>query len=178
VTKMMQTEREYAEALFTLALESEESEKYGEAVDLLYTVMQGNPEYVEFLASPAIPLAERCAAIDEAFCALPEYVVSFLKLLCENSRIKSVCECLTEYKKLALAASGRVNAAVVSAIELDESQKEKLIAKLEKVTGKKVNAFYSVDRNLIGGMRIELDGKLYDGSVAKRLSEVKDVIIG
>ena len=35
-----------------------------------------------------------------------------------------------------------------------------------------------VDKTLIGGMRIELDGKLYDGSVAKRLSEVKDVIIG
>ena len=53
-----------------------------------------------------------------------------------------------------------------------------LVAKLEKVTGKKVNAFYFVDESLIGGLRIELDGKLYDGTVKKRLSEVKDVIIG
>ena len=175
---MMQTEREYAEALFMLAIESGESELYGEAVDAVYTAMCENPEYIEFLASPAIPLAERCAAIDEAFSTLPEHVVSFLKLLCENSRAKSVCECLEEYKKLEVAASGRVSASVVSAAELDENQKEKLIAKLEKVTGKKVDAVYTVDKTLIGGMRIELDGKLYDGSVAKRLSEVKDVIIG
>ncbi len=175
---MMQTEREYAEALFMLALESGDSERYGEAVDTVYTVMRENPEYIEFLSSPAIPLAERCAAIDEAFSTLPEHVVSFMKLLCENSRTKSICECFEEYKKLAIAASGCVNASVVSAVELDENQKEKLVAKLEKVTGKKVDAVYTVDKTLIGGMRIELDGKLYDGSVSKRLSEVKDVIIG
>ena len=161
-----------------LAVESGEQEVYAEAVDAVYAVMRENPEYIEFLASPAIPLAERCSAIDKAFESLPENVVSFLKLLCENSRARSVCECIEEYKKLALAASGSVTATVTSAIELDENQKAKLIAKFEKVTGKKVNAFYTVDKSLIGGIRIELDGKLYDGSVAKRLSEVKDVIIG
>ncbi|MBQ4151318.1 MAG: ATP synthase F1 subunit delta [Clostridia bacterium] len=175
---MMQTEREYAEALFMLANESGDSEKYTEALDAVYNVMRENPEYTEFLSSPAIPLSERCAAIDKAFESLPEYVVSFLKLLCENSHAKSVCECIEEYRKLSLSASGTVTATVTSATELNDAQKAKLLAKLEKVSGKTVFAEYNVDATLIGGIRIEIDGKLYDGSVKTRLSEVKDVIIG
>ncbi len=175
---MMQIEREYAEALFMLAQESGEPQAYNEALDVVYSVLHENPDYVEFLASPAIPLAERCAAIDEAFKNAPEHVVSFMKLLCENSHAKSICECIDEYRKLVLAASGSVVATVTSAVELSNEQKEKLIVKLEKITGKKVNAEYFIDTSLIGGVRIELDGKLYDGSVKQRLSEVKDVIIG
>lgn len=175
---MMQTEREYAEALFALAAEQNESEIYLDALATVRALMQENPEYIEFLASPAIPFAERCDAIDEAFSSCPEYVTSFLKILCENSRIRNVCECIDEFEKLVLSMAGRVSATVYSVIELDSQQKEKLVKKLEKVTGKGIDAIYKVDSSLIGGMRIVLDGVTYDDSLRHRLSEVKEVIIG
>ena len=82
---MIQTEREYAEALFSVALEENSAEEYLEALLTVRQVIGENPEYIEFLASPAIPMSERAVAIDEAFGSMPEYVVSFIKLLCENS---------------------------------------------------------------------------------------------
>ncbi|MBR5012118.1 MAG: ATP synthase F1 subunit delta [Clostridia bacterium] len=175
---MMQTEREYAEAMFALAAESGESEIYLDALTAVRGVLLENPEYVDFLSSPAIPLAERCAAIDEAFGSCPEHVPSFLKILCENSRVKNVCECIDEFEKLVLLARNIVTATVYSVVELDKEQKERLVAKLERVTGKSVEIEYKIDAALLGGIRVELDGVTFDGSIKGRLDEVKEVIIG
>lgn len=175
---MMQTEREYAEALFMLSEESGKREEYSSSLETVRTLMRENPEYLELLASPAIPLSERCAAIDEAFGTMPEDIVSFLKILCENSHVRTVCECIDEFFKLVMEASRRVLATVTSAVELSNEQKRALCAKLEKVSGKSVDAVYTVDKNLIGGLKIEFDGKTFDGSVKQHLGKVKDVIIG
>ena len=168
---MMQTEREYAEAMFALAAESGESEIYLDALTAVRGVLLENPEYVDFLSSPAIPLAERCAAIDEAFGSCPEHVPSFLKILCENSRVKNVCECIDEFEKLVLLARNIVTATVYSVVELDKEQKERLV-------GKSVEIEYKIDAALLGGIRVELDGVTFDGSIKGRLDEVKEVIIG
>ncbi len=173
---MMQTEREYAEAMFSLCAECGESEKYLEALIEVRTLMRENPEYTEFLASPAIPLAERCAAIDEAFGKYPLYVASFLKILCENSRVRGVIECIDEFEKLVINAKNRATATVYSAVELDSEQRKRLEEKLSRVSGKGIDATYTVDKSLIGGIRVELDGVTYDGSVKHRLGEVKEVI--
>ena len=85
---------------------------------------QGNPDYIEFLASPAIPMSERAAAVDEAFGGMPEYVVSFIKLLCENGKARTIFGCIDEYEKLAHVFSNRTSAVVYSAVELNEMQKE------------------------------------------------------
>ena len=173
---MMQTEREYAEAMFALAAECDMTDTYLEALTAIRAILKENPEYIEFLASPAIPLTERCTAIDEAFGSCPEHIPSFLKILAENGRAKGVCECIDEFEKLVTASKNTVTAVVISAMELDGDQKAKLVKKLEKVTGKSVCATYKLDKSLIGGIRVELDGVTYDGSIKARLDEVKDVI--
>ena len=176
---MMQTEKEYAEALFMLAAEEQKTEEYSRSLGLIRSVVQENPTYPEFLASPAIPLSERLAALDEAFGdSVPEYVLSFLKLLCENGRIRLLEECIAEFEKLSMAFSNRIAARVFSAIPLDEDQKQALCAKLEKISGKIVEPEYTVDPSLIGGIKIEIEGKTYDGSIKHRLYDVKDVMIG
>ena len=64
---MIQTEREYAEALFTLAVEENAVEEFLDSLVTLKQLFDENPDYIEFLNSPAIPLGERTASIDEAF---------------------------------------------------------------------------------------------------------------
>ena len=176
---MMQTDREYAEALFMLASEENKTEEYLSSLLTFRELVEETPDYLEFLSSPAIPIGERLSAIDEAFGNdLPEYALSFLKLLCENSRIGSLCACIEEFEKLSRAFENRSVANVTSAVPLSNEQKQKLCAKLEKLTGRTIDAFYTVDEALIGGLKIDIEGKTYDGSIKHRLSDVKDVIIG
>ena len=173
---MVQTEREYAEALFSVALEENSAEEYLEALLTLRKVIGENPEYIEFLASPAIPMSERAVAIDEAFGSMPEYVVSFIKLLCENSKARNLFGCINEYERLCSVFSNKANAVVYSAVELNDAQKKALAEKLLKLTEKTVEVSYIIDESLIGGIKIEVDGKTIDGSVKNRLSEMKDVM--
>ena len=174
---MVQTEREYAVALFSLAEDTQTAVEY---MDALYTVKQlleENPEYIEFLSSPAIELSERIDSIEEAFGAsMPEYVVSFLKLLCENGRVRTIYDCIEEFAVLVMASSNRTKAEISSAVELSVKQKEEICKKLEKLTGKAIEPVYIIDESLIGGVKIDVDGKTYDGSIRHRLGEIKDVM--
>ena len=143
---MMQTDREYAEALFMLAAEEGKTEEYHSSLQTVKELIEENPEYLEFLSSPAISLQERLSAIDE-------------------------------FEKLMMAFSNQTTAVITSATPLDEEQKQKICGKFEKITGKSIQAVYAVDESLIGGLKVEVEGKTYDGSIKHRLSDVKDVII-
>ena len=98
---MIQTEREYAEALFTLAVEENAVEEFLDSLVTLKQLFDENPDYIEFLNSPAIPLGERTASIDEAFDGkMPQYVVSFIKVLCENGKMRTTNMVLQDYVQL------------------------------------------------------------------------------
>lgn len=171
---MAQISNEYAEALFALALETESVEEYADALDTVLKVMNENPEYIDFLASPDIPKQERVGAIESAFGgSIPENVVSFLCLLCDRGRIHTLKDCISDYKKLNDAAEGVSTAEVVGAVELTDEEKAALKSKLEAVCGHKIVLDCSVDKSLIGGVRVTVDGKVIDGSVKQRLHELK-----
>lgn len=176
---MAQISREYAEALFALAAEFNAADEYAAALDTVLAAFGENPEYMDFLASPSIPKAERIGALEAVFSdAVPEHIVSFLSLLCERGRIREFGGCVNEYKLLLDASKHISSARVISAVELTDSEKEKLQAKLEKMSGQTVILECSVDESLLGGIIIEMDGKVMDGSVRSRLKEVKEVISG
>lgn len=174
---MTETIKEYAEALFLLAEENKRIAEYSESLAEIGSLLAENPEYIDYLSSPALPLSERLAAIDEAFAdSNEESIISFLKLLCEHARIRGVLECIEEFEQLKRAKENRTTARVTSAIELSETQKAALCQKLEKVSGRAVDAVYTVDAAVLGGIKVEMEGLTLDGSTKKRLNDIKGVM--
>lgn len=169
--------KEYGAALFMLASEEGARDEYAKALEDLRVIFKESPEYLSFLASPGISLGERLAAIETAFADLvPTYVLSYVQLLCEKGRIENFFEAADEYKAL-LDASKHISCAkVTSAVELTDNEKSKLYNKLKSMSGGDVNMEYVVDSSIMGGVIVELDGKIMDGSLRHRLREVKDVI--
>lgn len=177
MTKMTQTIKEYANALFMLASEKDCAEKFSKHLDIIHNTIIENPEYLNFLESPAIPLSERLSAIDEAFGkGIPEYIVSFLKILVENGRIITLGECITEFNELLRISENRIVAKVYYVEPLTDEQKKALTDKLGSVSGKTVDAVYIQDNSLIGGIKVVMDDKTIDGSIANRLKKAKGVI--
>ena len=172
----MAISKEYGEAIFALAMENNALDEYGEALDTISAAFNDAPDYVSLLASPSVPRSERINAIQTAFASLPEHIVSFTSLLCERGRIREFNECVKEYKALCDASRQLSTAIVTSSVELTENEKQKLTDKLEKRAGKSVLAEYRIDKSLIGGLIIEMDGTVLDGSIKSRLKEVKEVI--
>ena len=65
---------------------------------------------------------------------------------------------------------------VKTAIELNDTQKQGLVKGLEKRTGKKVTIKTVIDRSLLGGIQVEIDGESLDGSIKNNLKRAREVI--
>ena len=124
---MTEMSREYASALFMLAKENGEKDEYMKSLEHISKVFEEMPEYIDFLASPAVALSERTEKFKEAFSSsVPEYVVSFVSLLCERGRIREFFSCVKEYKALYEFSQNVSVAKIKSAVPLTETEKEKV----------------------------------------------------
>ncbi|MBQ7412536.1 MAG: ATP synthase F1 subunit delta [Clostridia bacterium] len=174
---MTEMSKAYGMALYGLAKENKQEKSYAEALKLVLTLFSENPEYVELLATPSISKEERAQIIEDALGkCVPEHILSFLKLLCERGRIRQLAECAEEFNRL-LDEDMRVSVAkVVSSVELTPEEKKRLKARLEKMSGRRVTLECRVDKTLLGGMVVEMDGRVINGSLRHRLDEMKDVM--
>lgn len=174
---MTDLSREYAEALFALAAEKDQTKAYVEALDTAAALLADNPEYVELLACPAVQKDERDNLLAQTFGQiLPEQVLAFIQLLCAHGRIRSLNDCIKEYRLLYQTAVAMSTAQVVSAVPLTEAEKQQLADKLAARFGRTVTLECTVDESLLGGMVVRVDGKVLDGSLRSRLHAVKDVM--
>ena len=174
---MTEIAKEYGCALFMLACEENEKQNYAKALEIVKNTFLEYPEYMELLSSPSIPVRERLLVIENAFTGvIPEQVLSYLLLLCEKGRMPFFMESVEEYQQLLDASERVINAKVTSAVEMTEEEKQKLISKLELMEKGKVRAEYFVDAALLGGLIVEVDGKVMDGSLRHRLRDVKEVM--
>lgn len=174
---MTEISKEYGAALFMLACEKDAKAEYGSALENVKSVFEENPEYLEFLASPAIAKSDRLEAIGVAFNGkIPEDVVSFLQLMCEKGRISEFLEATEEYFNLLDASEHIQTAKITSAVELTADEKDALKKKLEAMSKNMVNMEYFIDESLLGGVVVEIDGRIIDGSLRKSLRDIKEVI--
>lgn len=174
---MTELSKEYAEALFALAAETEQEKAYLTALETVGAALSDQPEYLDLLAAPSIPRGERADLLEQAFGdALPEQVLSFVQLLCAHGHIRSLPACIEEYRRLYQAAVAMSTAYVTSAVALTEDQKARLGDKLAQKFGRRIELVCAVDEHLLGGIIVRLDGVVLDGSLRRRLQVVKDVI--
>ena len=174
---MTDLSREYAEALFALAAEIDQTKAYLEALDTAAALLADNPEYVELLACPAVSKDERDGLLAQTFGQiLPEQVLSFIQLLCAHGRIRSLTDCIAEYRLLYQTAVAMSTAEVTSAVPLTEDEKKRLSETLSARFGRTVTLVCTVDESLLGGMVVRVDGKVLDGSLRSRLHAVKEVM--
>ena len=169
--------KEYGAALFMLAKESGNVDAVARSLSLAETMFEAHPDYRVLLSLPNVAREERVALIDKAFASsIEETVLSFLKLMCEEGYMLSFAAAKAEFDAL-LDNDRRVShASVVSAVPLTDEQRRALITKLQALSGRTVAAEYTVDAGLIGGMIVELDGKVYDNSLKRQVSRIKEVI--
>ena len=72
---------------------------------------------------------------------------------------------------------GIVEAHVTSAVALSDTDREALRQKLEQMSKKKVTLVTSVDPSVIGGVRVEMDGKRYDNTIQNKLGRLRQSLV-
>lgn len=169
--------RRYTKALFLLAQEERKEEEVGQEIDRFLDSYTGSP-LITVLNNPAFGIESRKKILVEVARGLEfsPLVGHFLSLLLERDRLIFLPSIASCYRRYLNEAKGRVEATVVSPAPLEASLLTRLREVLEGVSGKSVLLKQETDPTLIGGMLIELEGKVYDGSVRTQLEKMKERI--
>ena len=177
---MTEVAKLYGGSLYDLAAEEGLEDVILDELNQVNALFDANPDWLRLLSQPNVPKKERCAMLDEAFAqnGVQPYLVNFLKLLCERGSLGEAKGCEKEYRSRYNAAHGIVEATAVTAAPLTASQQAALAAKLEALTGKKIQLNVKLDKSVLGGIRLDMDGKRLDGTVQHRLDALNASIQG
>ena len=175
----MKISSDYALSLFSLAREQDRIEAYVKCLEEVSSILSEQPEWLNLIHSPAIPPEERLSLIDQAWGHLEvKEVLYFLKILCEKGLIRGLQCAISDFFLLVQEWKKHVPVEVRFASPLTEEQKNKLEEKIRTIAGKIPEITYREDPSLIGGIRVQIEDTVLDGSLSAKIGALKGVIKG
>ena len=72
---------------------------------------------------------------------------------------------------------GEIKASLISSKELSQSEIEGLSKDLSKCTGSSLNLDYKVDKELIGGLKLQLGSFMIDTSIKNKLKKYEQAML-
>ena len=167
----------YGESLYELAKDENLAKLIGEQLAALQQAFRQEPDFIRLLSSPNLTKAERCQILDNSFRGkVHAYVLNFLKILTEKGYMRHFSDCCDAYTEHFDQDNGILRVNAVSAVELSTEQKEKLTQKLSRITGKEVALRTRIDPRVLGGIRLDYDGRRVDDTLAHRLDAIRDLL--
>jgi F-type H+-transporting ATPase subunit delta len=162
--------RRYAEAVYQIAVSEKAVDDFAASFERLRQAL--GREILRALRNPGIPLRSRRAAIDAATAGEPKAIRSLLDLLLERERVALFPQIAASYIDLVERRAGIVRGRITTATEIGASEREQLVRRLERSSGKKIRATFTVDASLIGGAKVQIGDRLIDSSLKAQLDEL------
>ena len=167
----------YGEALYSLAKDENRSQPILEQLTVLEAAFSQDPDFIRLLNSPTLTKVERCAILDDIFRGkVDPYLLNFMKILTEKGYMNYFTQCCKEYRLRYQSDHNILSVQAVTAVPLSREQTQKLSAKLEQLTGKTIDLHNKVDPAVLGGVRLDYDGKRLEDTLAHRMESIRDLL--
>lgn len=165
----------YARSLLDLASEAGALAAVEQDMQVVAATCRASHELTVLLRSPVVKSDKKRTILDRVFAGkVGELTSRFLTILVRKGREALLPEIASAYIELYKQNKGIVIAEVASAVALDQDAREKVRAlATEKHPGKTIELVEKVDPALIGGLVIRIGDEEYDGSVSRRLSDLR-----
>ena len=149
-----------------------------EQLEDIRALLRQEPDFVRLLTSRAIERSSRLKVVDDTFSGhVHPYVNNFMKLLVQKERFEAFLLCCEWFHQRYNEDFRVVEAVVTSAVPLNEAERSALRVKLAKLSGRQVKLIETVDPSVIGGVRVEMDGKRYDNTIQDRLGRLRQSLV-
>ncbi len=165
----------YAHALYGAASELGKTEEMLAESKELVKLIEDIPQFKEFLSTPIIAANKKKESIKKIFeDKIEKEILNFLYVLIDKRRAGHLAGIVKQFEKLICENSGFSLGTIFSVTPLSEEQ----LASFEKETGKllqkNVRLENRIDRKLIGGVRIFIEGKVIDASIKRELMNMRE----
>jgi F-type H+-transporting ATPase subunit delta len=167
----------YAEALFALGEKSGKAEEYHALLEALAAALDASPRAQAVLMSPKITKARKAELLAAAVPGASREFVLFLEAVVKRGRQLLLGEMATQMAGLLDVKFNRVRAGITLAREPDAALRDSITRALGKALGKDVVAGFAVEPEILGGAIIRVGDRLLDGSVRRRLLQLRRVLL-
>ena len=165
----------YAQALMDIGKEKNSVAEIAGDMKVVHDALHDVHELKAMLHTPVIRPDVKRKVVHEVFQKhVSKDVMIFMDLLLKKGRGDVLDLTAVEFLRLLDVDTNTVSALVTSARTLDESAKQQIVAKLEKMSAKKVRASYAVDPALRGGFVAKVGDTLIDASLQHQLENLRE----
>lgn len=168
----------YAEALHSLAGEEDRIEEVEKGYREVLSVVAEVPEFDGFFAHLLVPGEAKMKLLKTAFPELSPYLFNLFFLLVRNKRENYLSLIYKEFIRLCAEAEGVMQAEATVARKLSTTDHTRLASCLGRAMGCQIELEEKVDPSLLGGVRIEINGKVIDGTLRAKLGGLKNLLEG
>jgi F-type H+-transporting ATPase subunit delta len=166
---------QYANAMADIALAQGAAEPSAKQLQDFGAAYAQSAELRALLATPAVSIEAKHAVIEKIMARLgaSKIVRNFLFVIADHGRTQLIPEVIAAFHQLIRQRQGVAEAEVSSAVELSAAQRREMATTLARLTGKKIEAKYALDPELLGGAVVRIGDTIYDGSLRSRLNEMR-----
>jgi F-type H+-transporting ATPase subunit delta len=163
----------YARALFSLASLTDSVDRADEALSSIVAALRSHVGLRETLSDASVPAEARRAVIRELFAEADPSASAIAGLAIDNGDVELLEKVSRRLGEIAEKERGIVVARVTTALPLDDASRAELSADLTRQLGHPVSLRETVDPSILGGIIINVAGKVIDGSVSARLDSAR-----
>jgi len=168
----------YATALFELAKEKNILEAVEKDFPQVAQIVGTNHDLFRFLTHPAISNDEKKAMLSGILEGkIDDTLYDAICLAVDKGREAYIPMMWEEYRKLLMEHRKQAKAVVNTPYELSAELKKELTERLSKALGKSVILEEKVEKELIGGIKVQIGDRVYDGSIVSRLGQLRDAML-
>jgi F-type H+-transporting ATPase subunit delta len=177
--KSSKVAKRYARALMGLSNDHAQLEAWGAELERLARIAD-SPEVAEQLESPTVTHADRMEALGKIAerLNLSFPLRSFAVVVASHGRVADLTAMVETYARMLDDLMGRARATLTFAYQPTDEDLARVVGGLEAIAHKKIIPTVKIDASLAGGVVAELEGKIYDGSLATRLADAERRLSG
>ena len=169
-------EKRYAQALLELSMS--DLNNVSQEFEQLVTLYNTDRELREYLLDPRIKLDKKQALFRSIFeSRLSKNLLNFVLLLLAKKRMEEFPRIYQQFIQLAHEKANILDMKVITAFPLDEGQLNKIKEKFRnKFNASSVIVTEIVDASIIGGVKVIIGDKVYDGSIKGRIESLTELV--
>lgn len=169
----------YALALLRTAKARGELETVKADLQSIAGLFREEPDLRRFLENPGIGDDQKHALVDATLKGRLSFTCfDFIHLLLDRYRIDHAEMIMEAFTTAYEEDQGIQKIRITTASPMDEDLRRSLIEQLKLLSPKRVLLDHHVDPQILGGMKIQLNDQIFDGSLSKKLNDLRDALAG
>lgn len=170
--------KRYGKALFELAVKNEELDSVYQDLLKIREIYHEIPDLGEILSDVRLALYEKDELVEQLLQGFEVTVQNFLSVVYDYSRMNDLLLMIDEYERRYDEHKRLLLGTVVTAVPLTKDQHQLVEKRAADLLGyEKANLINLIEPKIIGGVIIEANNKVIDGSIHKKLEQIKTMLV-